>query len=82
MLFRRFPFGEPYLQLDVSASGRSALPIFWGDSLRESDRKPFGELGKAERVERLNPRPLGPSNPFSCLVAPLRKRGMRAWSRE
>jgi len=31
--------------IDGSASGRSAMPIFRGDSRRESDRKPLKELG-------------------------------------
>jgi hypothetical protein len=49
--FTGFPEGEPFQRLDISTS----------------EWKPFGELGKAERIEQLNPRPLEPSNPFFIL---------------
>ncbi|MBA4393900.1 MAG: hypothetical protein C0407_10140 [Desulfobacca sp.] len=43
----------PHQKLGRSAPGRSAMPIFWGDSRRESDRESLQKLDPVERPDRI-----------------------------
>jgi hypothetical protein len=39
-----------FVELKEGIHSDAECPIFWGDSRRESDRKPLRKLGEAERI--------------------------------